>query len=289
MARVLVLGSSGRIGAMLRGVWSGNDPVQGTEFLYQTRKQDPLHSTDLLWDVTACPVTPAVVAAGPFDCVLVLSGVVPRKGADLDLNAVLGLAGVNAAATLGAGTVLLASSSAIYGSQNDSPYNEADTPAPANDYGRAKLVMEQQCAAHAQAVGVRLCCLRIGNVAGADALLGNGAALGAGEALRIDEFADGGTPLRSYIGPQTLARVIESLIKARGHLPQTLNVGAPEPIEMTALAKAAQMPFDLVPATGKAHQYITLECAALAAFHNFAPADSDPAQMVLQWQALRGE
>lgn len=286
MARVLVLGGSGRIGGMLRRAWSVSDREHSTEFLYQTRTHNPQHAGDLLWDMTG-PVPPAIVAAGPFDCVLVLSGVVPREGADLDLNVELGLAGVTAADRLGAGTVLLASSSAIYGSQSDAPYREADTPAPVNDYGRAKLAMEQQCATHAQALGVRLRCLRIGNVAGADALLENGAALGAGEALRIDRFADGGTPLRSYIGPQTLARVILSLIEARAHLPQTLNVGAPAPVEMVALAKAADLPFDLVPTTGTAHQFITLECAALAAIHDFASVDSDPAEMVSQWQALR--
>lgn len=284
MTRVLVLGSSGRVGKMLRHVWEAGCAVPQMSFVYQTRLRG--QSDDVLWDVTG-PVPDEVLAAGPFDCLLVLSGVVPRAGADLSGNVDIGLASVDAAARLGIGTVLLASSSAVYGMQSDAPYSEEDVTEPANDYGHAKLKMEQLSAARAQAHGVDLCCLRIGNVTGADALMLNGAALKTDETLRIDQFADGGTPLRSYIGPATLAQVLCSLIDARDALPQTLNIAAPVPVEMAQLARAAEMPFDHVPASAGGHQHITLDCAALAALHPFALADSDPAEMVAQWRASR--
>lgn len=134
-----------------------------------------------------------------------------------------------------------------------------------------------------------LCCLRIGNVAGADALLGNGAALKSGERLRIDSFDGGATPLRSYIGPHTLAKVLCELAQNHKTLPDVLNIGVSNPVEMAALAQAAGMAFDLVPAMGSAHQYITLDCAALARLYSFNATDSDPAQMVAQWRSLRND
>lgn len=288
VVKTLVLGSSGRIGTMLRRVWDVQTGADQSAFRYQTRQANTQGKRDLLWDLNS-PLPLDMKALAPFDVLLVLSGVVPRAGAVLAQNTAIGLASLEAAAVLGAGTVLLASSSAVYGTQSDKPYHEADTPAPANDYGRAKLEMEHCCAARAAALGVRLCNLRIGNVAGADALLCNGAALAKGEALRIERFADGGTPLRSYIGPQTLARVLKTLILNHANVPKVLNVAAPDPVQMAALAKAAAMPFDLVPATGTAHQTVTLDCGALGALHQFDTADSNPAQMVAQWQSLRND
>jgi nucleoside-diphosphate-sugar epimerase len=147
--------------------------------------------------------------------------------------------------------------------------------------------MENRCLAQADALGVGLSCLRIGNIAGADALLLNGAALLEDQKLRLDFFADHGTPVRSYIGPQTLARTICALVRNRADLPPLLNVAAPQPVTMRALAEAADMPFDLIPATYSGHQHITLDCTALTRFHAFEPRDSTPEEMVRQWQAAR--
>ncbi|MEP3441772.1 MAG: NAD(P)-dependent oxidoreductase [Sulfitobacter sp.] len=286
--KVLVLGSSGRIGTMLRPVWDTETCGREIEFTYQTRRPDPEHVSDVVWSLEG-PAPAQLREAGPFDVLLVLSGVVPRAGAKLEQNMAIGLNSLEAAKALGAKTVVLASSSAVYGMQSDSPYHEDDCPAPANDYGRAKYDMEQRCAVHARDLGLMLCCLRIGNVAGADALLGNGAALKPGERLRIDSFDGGATPLRSYIGPHTLAKVLCELAQNHKTLPDALNIGAPNPVEMAALAQAAGMAFDLVPAMGSAHQYITLDCAALAGLYSFSATDSDPAQMVAQWRSLRND
>lgn len=284
MTRVLVLGSSGRIGTLLRAVWAQQTAGTGqgaVSFVFQTRVA---HGDDLLWDV-AQPPPPAVVQAGPFDCMLVLSGIVPRPGADFTRNTAIGSAALRAAAALGIGRVLLASTSAVYGTYSDDPFPEDAPLRPVNDYGRSKREMEAVCGQQAQALGLGLCCLRIGNVAGADALLMNGAALGPQEKLRLDCFSDGGTPLRSYIGPHSLARVLLTLACARGDLPTALNIAAPHPVTMRALAQAARMPLELQPANDGSHQYITLDCSALAQLHRFDPACSEPGEMVRQWRA----
>lgn len=278
--RALVLGSSGRVGRMLRHSWAQD--ASGIAFTFQTR--DPA-SADLLWDVLH-PLPQALLHAAPFDCMIVLSGVVPRPGADVAGNAALGAAALAAAARLDIGSVLLASSSAVYGAGRGSPFCESDPAEPVNAYGRAKLEMEEQCRAQARASGIRLCCLRIGNVAGADALLGAAQALPQGTERALDMFADGGTPERSYIGPHSMARVLSTLAHTRLQLPEVLNIAAPYPVTMRALAETAQLPFALVPAPQTAHQRITLDCTALAALHRFAPAESDPAEMVRQWQAI---
>jgi nucleoside-diphosphate-sugar epimerase len=280
--RILVLGGSGRIGSLMRSGWTHEDPA--LEFTFQTR--DPATSTDIYWDVLHSP--PArLQQAQPFDCMLVLSGIVPGPSADLALNTAIGTGSIEAAAHLGINHVLLASTSAVYGTHTDSALSESAATMPQNDYGRSKLTMEHRCLSRAEILGIGLCCLRIGNVAGADALLLNGAALCVGQKLRLDVFADNGTPVRSYIGPQTLARICCSLVRKRADLPPLLNVAAPRPVTMRALAEAADMPFELIPAAQSGHQHITLDCTALTRFYAFSPADSSPREMVRQWQAAR--
>ncbi|MGJ8598174.1 NAD-dependent epimerase/dehydratase family protein [Sulfitobacter sp.] len=286
--RVLVLGASGRIGKMLRRIWT-QAPLHaaGTniEFTFQTRRVCENHPGDLLWDALQHPPK-ALTDAAPFDCMVVLSGIVPKPGADLTLNTALGSACVTAAAGMGIPHVLLASTSAVYGIHSNSPFSEDDPLDPVNDYGRSKREMEAACQTQAAAAGVALCCLRIGNVAGADALLGNGAALAPGARLQLETFKDRGTPVRSYIGPQSLAHVILSLIQKRDRLPVVLNIAAPRPVSMRALAEAADIAYDLCPANDDAHQYVTLTCDTLAALHRFEPAEAEPCEMVRQWRAL---
>lgn len=282
MTRVLVLGAQGRIGTLLRRGWTRDNTLAG--FAFQTR--DTTAIADILWDVLT-PLPRTLISTTPFDCMLVLSGIVPRPGADFALNTAIGLSSVKAAAHLGIPSVLMASTSAVYGTHQDHPFHESDPAKPLNDYGRSKLEMEARCHALANTLGINLCCLRIGNVAGADALLINGAALGADQRLQIESFTDGGTPLRSYIGPQSLARAMHTLTRMHARLPETLNVATQSPITMQALAEAANMSFTLNPVTNNAHQQVTLECSALTKFHRFDPEEAKPAEMVRQWHALK--
>jgi UDP-glucose 4-epimerase len=131
--------------------------------------------------------------------------------------------------------------------------------------------------------GLAVCSLRIGNVAGADALLLNAAA---SAPHFIDRFASGGGPVRSYIGPVSLARVIAALADAPD-LPAVLNVAAPAPVAMADLARAAGGDWRWRPAPEGAVERLTLDCTALTRRVHFAPAESTAQEMVAQWRACR--
>mgnify|MGYP005850298485 CR=1 FL=1 len=199
MKRVLVMGASGRIGAYLRQFWPG----LGLDPVWQYRANAP--DGALLWS----PLAYSVPDVGPVDTVVCLSGV--TQGAALALNTDLARAALDAARVLGAKRVLLASSSAVYGA-SPGPHFEDGPCAPATPYGVSKLTMEQ--AALAQAGALAVCCLRIGNIAGADALLGG---LTPGTVPVLHHFSDGRAPRRAYIGPKTLAHVLAQLVSHPGH------------------------------------------------------------------------
>ncbi len=187
------------------------------------------------------------------------------------------MAAVRLGAALGA-RVLLASSAAVYGSEQGL-LREDRALAPLSDYGRAKAEMEAEGARLGQVLGVAVTALRIGNIAGLDAILG-----GWRPGFVLDWFADGRTPRRSYIGVSTLARVLERLVRT-SDLPPVLNVAAPGMVEMGALLDAAGLAWTPRPAEEGAIPEVALDVARLAAFHPFAPRDSLPAAMVAEWRA----
>lgn len=218
---------------------------------------------------------------GPVDAMLVLAGVTPGPGAKLDQNTPLAEACLRGAKVAGIPKVLLASTSAVYGADSTAPYSETDLPRPVNAYGHAKLLMENACTSFKDA-GLNITCLRIGNVAGADALLINAALANRDSPVQIDQFSDGMGPIRSYVGPATLARTLISLVKKSGDLPEVLNLAAPQPVSMQALAEASGAPWQFRPAPSTAYQFITMNCSAVAALHSFAANDSDPVEIVSQ-------
>lgn len=282
--RILVVGGSGRIGRLLRRAWAC-DGVCEHEFVFQTRDAEATGQ-----DITWAPLTSNssdLQRSGPFDVMLVLAGVTPGPNADFSLNSKLATACVAAAQDLGIARVLLASTSAVYGTHLNRPIHEADPPRPTAEYGRSKRAMEIDALDLAADPGVELCCLRIGNVAGADMLLINGSKLAPGECLKLDHFRNGGTPLRSYIGPITLAKVIAKLCEETGKLPEVLNVATPKAVEMLDLAQVAGFPTELVTASVEDHQYVTLDCTALSQIYPFSPTDWAPETIVQQWLCLR--
>lgn len=120
--------------------------------------------------------------------------------------------------------------------------------------------------------------LRIGNVAGADAILG-----GWRPGMQIDRFPDGRTPSRSYIGPVTLARVLHALCQA-DKLPPILNVAAPGAVEMGALLDAAGLAWQPKPAPAAAIPEVRLDTNALERHVDFTPETQTPAGLVREWQ-----
>lgn len=278
--RWLVTGASGRVGRMLWRYWRHAPPA--ADLVRQSRRGGE-DDGDLLWDPLTVGLPPD---AGAFDAVIAYAGVTPGQDVDTGVNAALAKATLSAAHDAGIGRVLLTSSSAVYGAPlGDAALTEDTPPRPVNDYGRSKLEMEAVCEPW-RARGLEICCLRIGNVVGADALLLNGCAA-RGDPLILDRFADGEGPWRSYIGPATLARVTAALAAHPGPLPPCLNIGAPRPTAMADLARAAGFDWRWRAAPDTALQQVTLDVKRLAALYSFTPADSDPQVMIDQWIELR--
>lgn len=277
--RILVLGATGRLGRLLRRAWPEG---QG---LWQARPGRLAPGADrVLLDPLAAPAALARAAART-QAILCLAGVTPaaaQRGAAMADNTALALAAVEAGAVAGV-PVLLASSAAVYGAQGGL-LDEATAPAPVSDYGRAKAEMEARAARAAAELGVAVTALRIGNVAGADAILGGWRA-----GFRLDRFADGRTPRRSYIGPATLARVLAELAgraARRGDLPGVLNIAAPGAVEMGALLDAADLAWAPRPAPEGAIPEVALDVAALARLVALDPAAGRAETLVAEWRAL---
>ena len=277
--RVLIVGGKGRIGRLLARCWNVREDVA-----YQSRSP----GADLRWD-------PADGPRGLCDwadrtgcrAMVVLAGVTPTSGADFDANARLAEDCCRAASEARLSRVLYASTSAVYGRGAGRPFTEEDAPDPVGAYGESKLEAEAVCAAYRKR-GLPVTVLRIGNVAGTDQLLVNARTATDRAPLKLDRFADGAGPRRSYIGISAFASVLDTLLR-KETLPEILNVGAPKPVEMQALLTAAGTPWVWVDAPVSAVQDVSLDCARLGGLHKFAPGDSDPTAMVADWCRWRDQ
>lgn len=277
--KVLVLGATGRIGSVLRRSWMQENTADGV--IWQARRPQAgpgWHVFDPLSGQEAAAGSGALMqAAQGCDRILCLAGAIPGRQQDLADNTRLARAAILAGAEVGAG-VLLCSSVAVYGAQ-DGVLDEASALRPVAPYGQAKLEMEQAGQALGQQLGVAVTALRIANVAGCDAILGGWA-----PGFALDRFADGTTPRRSYIGPQTLARVLWDLTQARD-LPPVLNVAAPGAVEMGALLDAAGLAWTPRPAPPEAIARVEVATEALSAFTRLEARDSLPEHLIAQWRS----
>lgn len=267
----LILGATGRIGRLLRHFWSTPPPL-----LWQARRPQPGKG----WQVFAPLEDPAALAsAAAGRQILCLAGSVPGRSGNLADNSRLAAAAIEAAAP--GSRVLLASSAAVYGSQAGLLPEDAPLQ-PANAYGAAKAEMEARAAHAAARRDVGLCVLRIGNVAGLDAALG-----GWRPGFTLDQFADGRTPARSYIGAQSLAAVLHRLL-ALPRLPAVLNIAQPGAVQMSGLLTAAGREIALRPAPPSAIAEVELDVSRLA---SLLPAGAlkpaDAAQMAAEWAGVR--
>jgi nucleoside-diphosphate-sugar epimerase len=272
--RILVLGATGRIGTMLQWAWADAAEVSA---LWQIRGDTAAAdwiSCDILHDAEGLKA-----ACARADVILTLAGVTPAAGHDLAQNTDLALAVQRAAEGR---PHLLASSAAVCG-RVGGLCRESDAVQPAAPYGSAKLAMERAVLAE----GGPVTCLRIGNVAGADQILGRA---GQGVALTLDRFPDGCTPRRSYIGPATLARVLADLAIAAGQgtaLPDILNVTAPGTVEMGALLDAAGIAWGARSAPKNAIAEVALDTSTLSRFTSLDPATGTAPALVAEWRAFK--
>lgn len=231
--RIAVTGATGRLGRLLRLAWTDGCP-KGLVPLWIGRSAT-IGLDGLRGDLTR------EIPDLPEGCIILhLAGSVApgREGSD---HAALARAAVALADRCRARHLFVASSAAVYG-VGSAPHEEDEVPRPVSDYGRAKLAAETVVSGRAATT-----VLRIGNVAGADAVLGNPAARPA-----LDSVPDQGNgPERSYIGPRSLARVLgelASLAQAGVAMPAILNIAQAPPVAMGALLRAAGREFDWRPA-----------------------------------------
>lgn len=220
---------------------------------------------DLAWSmVGAPPDLPSCRGRAVF----VLAGAIPQSGQDMALNTRLAEAGVAAARQWRAARCFVVSSSSIYGPTGAVAVGE-DAPAdPQGAYARAKLEMERATAAP------DVTALRLANVAGASEPF---VTLERPGVPVLDRFPEGHGPMRSYVGPVCLARIIArlALLAERGvDLPPVLNVAAPGEVAMEDIFRAAGRAFRWreAPATAAAH--VHLDVSRLAAMVPLAPQDA---------------
>ena len=285
--RLLILGSSGRLGAMLRTVWGGGPRIgpDGPSVLWQSRRGLAGGGSQAILDPLAAPeaLRRAVAAA---DVVLSLAGPAVDPAADHGQHAALARAVVDARDAVAAGPdptpILLMSSAAVYGSRDAAaPLDEGSACVPVGAYGHGKRAMERAVEGAAA-----VCVLRLGNVVGADALVGRALP---GRPVTLDRFPDGATPTRSYVGPFGLARLLAALVAlaARGRLPGVLNVAAGR-VEMAALLDAARLPWKARPAPDGAIRSVILDTARLDALATLPAEARTAAGMVAELCRLRG-
>ena len=259
---VVVLGATGRLGRILRTYWGPEATV------WQSRQQRRGYRTcDLLGNPQALQEALALARS-----VVLLAGPGGRGG-----GIHLSLTRAVEAAMPASARLILPSSAAIYGAQRGS-LTETTPPRPQTPYAFDKAAVE------AWARGLpegRTTVLRIGNVAGADAILG-----GWKPGFQLDRFMCGSGPRRSYIGPRSFAHVLAALLSHPGPLPPVLNVPAPGAIEMADLLRAANLPFSWRPAPRQSIKEVALETRLLETFVQFTPEMRTAAGMVAEWRAL---
>lgn len=288
--RFVFLGASGRIGRLLRAIWP-KDTQSGLVVDWQFRQAQSSAADVLIWPCLADldPLLDHATSVDGVDGLFVFLGA-SRSGDKSDpdqmsLNVSLVDLALKAAVAAQIPRVIIASSSAVYGGGQDEPFDENSPLHPANAYGAAKQDMEALCRARAEAHGIEVCLLRIGNVAGADALLGPAQGWMSGDApLTLDMYPDGDGPRRSYIGPISLADVLECLALGAAPLPQVLNVAAPQSVSMNALLDVAQIAWQSRAVAASPFQNIVLDCARVTAVSNLAILDGTPEVIVAQWR-----
>jgi nucleoside-diphosphate-sugar epimerase len=264
---LVVTGARGRIGRLLARAWALQVP--GRPVLWSARA-----GGDLPWDIGRG--RPPALPEGAL--VLDLAAVISADPASVAVNAAMAEEVAGAARAAGARALLVASTLAVHPAGG--PFAEDSPPAPLRPYGAAKLAAEG--AARAAAGPVPVTVLRIGNVVGADALLSP-----ATLPVRLDPVeGQAGGPLRSWIGPRTLARALATLVDraAGGGLPATLNLAQDPPLAMAAMLDAAGLPWIWGPPRRGVVGRATLDLARLAPLVPLPPAT--PAALIADWRSL---
>lgn len=258
----LILGASGRIGRAFRHLWQQGQWPESALPLWQSRSPLPHHECVIAGLDAAGIAKIAVNAIGVrTQGIIVLAGASAGDAEAMALNTKAAEAAVVLRHLGVAGPVLCLSSAEIFAA-NAAIAHDDTPPAPASAFGAAKLAMEQAMAPHA---GVT--CLRLGHVAGYDALLG-----GLSGSVALDRIGEGPTAdsqgqtgagaRHSFIGVQSLARMLLALTKMQD-LPKVMNLAQPGDLGMEELLEAAGAPWHWQEAGPESARAPRLDCAAL--------------------------
>lgn len=227
---------------------------------------------DLVW----APGEP-VDSLPQCDAVFSLWGPVAGDRETLNINSSLARASHEVARLCGADRVIHASSSAVYAPSADVLDEEAPC-VPRNDYGWAKLQMERTLARETPQPII----LRIGNVVGAGGLFDS---LWQEKEIFLDQFADGTGPLRNYVAPTTLARIVESLAcRPLDDVPPVMNVGGRRPVAMQDIVEAAGREFTWNPVPDCELPAMVLNMDRLNELIDLGDDSTDPVQLVDEWR-----
>lgn len=267
---LLVLGSTGKLGRLLRACLTGSpELIAGWQVVWGARKAD----TSVDWVYSESPPPKA-------DAVLALWGVVPGNG-DLASNITLAHRAVEIAQESGAARVLHCSSSAVYGPAREA--TEASELAPVNAYGVAKIEMEQSLFSDVsgQSTEPKSSVLRLANVVGADSLF---RAIQSGQPVTLDAFDIGQSPIRSYATPTVIWQAAANMLSATP-MPEIVNVAASNPVAMHEMLEAAQCPFVWRPAPETAVAEVSMSMARLRRLTGQSLV-VPPQEMIAEWRRL---
>ena len=282
----LVLGVTGNLGTLLYSIWQDKTPALFNP-IYQHRREKFLGENSLHCNFLKSfdSLRLYITKNGPIDVIINLSGITSGSIDNLNLNVALGEATLQMAIEFNIPRVIIASSSAVYGVNDGTPFLENNMPKPINYYGLSKLQMEKRCKDY-HAKGLDICIIRVGNVVGADAFTRNLFKSTKKNPVIIQQLNDGSDIMRSYIGIETLAQVLYSLSTATDLLPFILNVAAPIPNSMKALAIESKLPWKLNKSLAEKTYNVILDCSLLSKLYCFSLEDSNPTIMIHQLKRI---
>lgn len=278
-----LLGANGKLGSIL----ASHARRAGLTWRTQARSGP----TDIIWSGDFDG--PAVEAVfQPGSTIINMIGVTSSDTqAMIDTNELFVTRLLRTARQAGVAHVVLMSSAAVYGVAENSPVHEDAPLQPITPYGETKANMEHiaQLAAN-ETSPMAISILRIGNVAGADALFAAAKRhVEAGKPMQLHRLPDGTAPMRSYIGPRDLFDAVHTLSARHSGPARVVNVAHPQPVHLDAMLqayKSHQLP-DLewidVPIPAGVPAAVTLSTDTLQEFAKFPhydnPADAFVAQM----------
>jgi nucleoside-diphosphate-sugar epimerase len=251
-----VTGAGGKLGRLLRAAWTENPP-QDLRLLWTGRG----NRVQLQWDVSIRPA-PAL----PYGAIVLhLAGVTRGTADQLGQNAAAVPHLLDTCRRIAARKLIFISTAAVY-APGPTPSGEDDRIAPANAYGHSKAQAEALLQAQSD---VPVTVLRLGNVAGADALLGPRPP-GAGIVLDPVPGHAGG-PVRSWIGARTLAQALADL--SLRDLPPILNIASAPPLGMAPLLDASGLDWSYGPPNPLVVPMAALDVSLLQSILPLPPAD----------------